>query len=49
MTMLQVFNSCERDVDDWTHVLSLADERLRLVDIAQPRGSVMSILTVGLD
>ncbi|KAJ5504021.1 hypothetical protein N7463_006895 [Penicillium fimorum] len=49
MTMLQVFNSCERDLDDWTHMLSLTDERLQLVDVVQPRGSVMSILIVSLD
>ncbi|CEO58344.1 hypothetical protein PMG11_03074 [Penicillium brasilianum] len=49
LTMLQVFNSCERDLDDWIHLLSLADKRLRLTDVAQPRGSVMSLLTVSLD
>ncbi|CAG8212627.1 unnamed protein product [Penicillium salamii] len=48
LTMLQVFNSCERDLDDWTQVLNLADERLRLVDVVQPRGSVMSLLTISL-
>jgi 6-hydroxytryprostatin B O-methyltransferase len=49
LTMLQVFNSCERDLDDWTQLLSLADKRLRLTHVAQPRGSVMSLLTVTLD
>ncbi|KAF3403574.1 O-methyltransferase bik3 [Penicillium rolfsii] len=49
LTMLQVFNSCERDLDDWTQLLSLADKRLRLTDVAQPRGSVMSLLTVTLN
>lgn len=48
LTMLQVFNSCERDLDDWNQVLNLADQRLRVVDVTQPRGSVMALLTIDL-
>ena len=48
LTMLQAFNSKERDPDDWKALLGQVDERLRLVGIVQPFGSDMSILEVEL-
>lgn len=48
LTMLQVFNSKERELDDWKHLLSLVDRRLRLVNVIQPFGSTMSVLEVML-
>ncbi|RJE19621.1 o-methyltransferase [Aspergillus sclerotialis] len=48
MTMQQVFNSMERDLQDWEALLAMADERLELVNVVHPSGSVMSILEVVL-
>ncbi|KAB5575394.1 putative O-methyltransferase, partial [Coniochaeta sp. 2T2.1] len=44
LTMLQVFNSCERDLHDWKHLLELVDKRLVLKSVVQPAGSVMSVM-----
>ncbi|KAF2234946.1 S-adenosyl-L-methionine-dependent methyltransferase [Viridothelium virens] len=48
LTMMQAFNSKERDLDDWTDLLGAADPRLQLVRVVQPFGSAMSILEVAL-
>ncbi|KAK4235625.1 sterigmatocystin 8-O-methyltransferase [Achaetomium macrosporum] len=49
LTMMQAFNSKERDLDDWKNLLAAADARLRLVNVVQPFGSDMSVLEVQLD
>ncbi|KAI0405960.1 sterigmatocystin 8-O-methyltransferase [Xylaria palmicola] len=46
MTMLQVFNSHERDLDQWRALLLAADGRLRLRQVIAPFGSAMSLLEV---
>lgn len=46
--MMQAFNSGERELDDWKALLSAAKPELRLIDVAQPFGSDMSILEVTL-
>lgn len=46
MTMLQVFNSSERHIEDWEDLLAMVDSRLRIVNLVQPLGSVMSVLEV---
>lgn len=46
LTMRQVFNSHERELEDWHSLLERADKRLRIKDIQQPFGSVMSIIEV---
>ena len=48
LTMLQAFNSKERDLDDWRELLAAADPELRLVRVIQPCGSAMSVLEVAL-
>ena len=48
MTMMQVFNSHEREMEDWKSVFERADERLRLRGVYQPFGSVMSLMELGL-
>jgi len=48
LTMLQAFNSKERDEDDWKVLLAAADLRLHLVRIIQPLDSAMSVLEVAL-
>jgi 6-hydroxytryprostatin B O-methyltransferase len=49
LTMMQAFNSKERDLDDWNSLIAAADPRLRLVQVAQPFGSAMSVLEVVID
>ena len=46
MTMLQTFNSTERDMDDWKAVLKHADSRLQIANVVQPLGSMMAVLEV---
>lgn len=48
LTMMQAFNSKERDLDDWKGLLVAADSRLQLVNVVQPFGSDMSVLEVAL-
>ncbi|KAK3390613.1 O-methyltransferase-domain-containing protein [Podospora didyma] len=49
LTMMQVFNSRERDLDQWRALLAEADGRLRLRRVMEPFGSAMSLLEVELD
>lgn len=49
LTMMQVFNSHERDLDQWTALLAAVDERLRVRRIIEPFGSAMSLLEIELD
>ena len=49
MTMLESFNSRERDLQDWNELLRAADERLTLVNVVHPLGSVMSVMEVAFD
>jgi 6-hydroxytryprostatin B O-methyltransferase len=48
LTMLQVFNSSERDLEDWKALFGMVDERLVLRSVVQPPGSVMSVLELVL-
>lgn len=48
MTMLEAFNSLERDLEDWKELLHSVDERLTLKNVVQPVGSVMSVLEITL-
>ncbi|GAB7350134.1 hypothetical protein MBLNU459_g0806t2 [Dothideomycetes sp. NU459] len=49
LTMMQAFNSKERDLEDWKGLLKMSDQRLRIVAVVQPVGSAMSVLEVVLD
>ncbi|KAF8466321.1 S-adenosyl-L-methionine-dependent methyltransferase [Kalaharituber pfeilii] len=46
LTMMQVFNSCERTRGDWEALLGKAG--MRIVRAVRPVGSVMTIIEVGL-
>lgn len=46
LTMMQAFNSKERDLDGWKDLLAAADHDLHLVNMVQPTGSAMSVLEV---
>ncbi|KAG9200679.1 hypothetical protein G6514_006698 [Epicoccum nigrum] len=48
MTMLQAFNSKERDLDDWKELLMATEEGLDLVSVTQPPGSALSVLEIKL-
>jgi 6-hydroxytryprostatin B O-methyltransferase len=49
MTMLQSFNSTERDIDDWKVLLQTTDPRFKIANVVQPVGSIMAVLEVTLD
>lgn len=49
LSMMQVHNSKERELEEWVALLKGGDERLRLVNVVQPFGSSMSVLEVVRD
>ena len=49
MSMMQVHNSKERDLDEWIDLLKGADKRLRLENVVQPFMSLLSVLEVVKD
>jgi 6-hydroxytryprostatin B O-methyltransferase len=49
MTMMQVFNSHERDLEQWTALLAAADARLKIRQVIEPFGSAMSLLEVEVE
>jgi 6-hydroxytryprostatin B O-methyltransferase len=49
MTMLQSFNSTERDVDDWHALLQSTDKNLKILKVIQPVASWMAVLEVGFE
>ncbi|PYI04753.1 S-adenosyl-L-methionine-dependent methyltransferase [Aspergillus sclerotiicarbonarius CBS 121057] len=46
MNMLSLFNSRERDTEDWKRLLAQADGRFRWERVLQPEGSNLSIIEV---
>ncbi|MCJ1264299.1 hypothetical protein MMC22_004170 [Lobaria immixta] len=46
MTMLEAFNSLERDEEDWRRLLSTADRGMTLRSIQEPTHSVLSLLDI---
>jgi hypothetical protein len=44
VTMLELLNAKERDVDDWTALFAMADSRFKFLGATQPTGSRMSIM-----
>ncbi|KAL4796326.1 S-adenosyl-L-methionine-dependent methyltransferase [Aspergillus venezuelensis] len=49
LTMMQMFNSKERELGEWMALLGEADGRLRLVGVKKPFGSALSVLEVRLE
>ncbi|KAI0870016.1 O-methyltransferase-domain-containing protein [Hypoxylon argillaceum] len=47
--MMQLFNSLERDLEEWKAVFEAADSRLRINAINTPVGSFMSVIDVVLE
>ncbi|KAI2889506.1 hypothetical protein CBS147343_8396 [Aspergillus niger] len=48
VTMLQMLNTQERSKEDWESVVTLADKRLKVLEIHRPEGSWDSIIEIGL-
>jgi 6-hydroxytryprostatin B O-methyltransferase len=48
LTMMQAFNSKERDENDWRELIAAADPKLQLVNVLQPFGSAMAVLELAL-
>ena len=46
LSMMQVRSGKERELDEWVALLKDADERLRLRNVVQPFGSLMSVSEV---
>lgn len=46
LTMRQVFNSKERTLDDWRQLIATTDKKLSIMNVEQPQGSHMSLLSV---
>lgn len=49
LTMMQVFNSSERSMEDWTELFENVDRRLKVKNLVQPQGSNMSVMELGLE
>lgn len=49
LTMIQAFNSKERDLDDWKNLIALAGPQLKLLNVVQPFGSAMSVLEISVE
>ncbi|GKZ79240.1 hypothetical protein AnigIFM56816_003125 [Aspergillus niger] len=48
VTMLQMLNTQERSKEDWESVVTLADKRLKVLEIHRPEGSWDSIIEIEL-
>jgi hypothetical protein len=46
LSMKQITNGKERGIDDWTHLVSLADPGLKILGVKSPPGSFLSIIEV---
>ena len=49
LSMMQVHNSNERDLEEWVDLLKGADQRLRLQNVVQPFMSSLSVMEVVRD
>ncbi|CEJ55408.1 hypothetical protein PMG11_01669 [Penicillium brasilianum] len=48
LTMMQVFNSQERHLEDWEDIISKVPRGLRMDQVIQPSGSVLSLIGLAL-
>jgi 6-hydroxytryprostatin B O-methyltransferase len=49
LTMIQTFNAKEREVEEWTALLTKADPRLKIRAIERPAGSELSVIEAVLE
>lgn len=47
--MMALFNSVERDLDDWKELFRMADPKLKLVNVTQPFGSALAVMEIRLE
>lgn len=45
LTMLELQNARERELQDWKDLFTLADERFKFVGVVMPPGSNLAIIT----
>lgn len=45
LTMLELQNARERELQDWKDLFALADERFKFVGVVMPPGSNLAIIT----
>jgi 6-hydroxytryprostatin B O-methyltransferase len=48
LTMMQVFNSLERGIEDWKHIFAEVDPRLVVKTVSHPPGSNLSLIELSL-
>ena len=48
LTMMQVFNSKERELSEWKELLESIEPKLEIVKVVTPIGSVMSVIEARL-
>lgn len=46
ISMLEMHNGKERDLDDWKQLFASADKRFRIVSVKQPPSSRLGLLEV---
>lgn len=49
IAMMALFNSVERDLDDWKELFRMADPKLKLVNVTQPFGSALAVMEIRLE
>ncbi|KAI1372798.1 S-adenosyl-L-methionine-dependent methyltransferase [Hypoxylon crocopeplum] len=49
IAMMALFNSVERDLDDWKELFRMADPKLKLVNVTQPLGSALAVMELRLE
>ncbi|KAI0020335.1 S-adenosyl-L-methionine-dependent methyltransferase [Xylariomycetidae sp. FL0641] len=49
ISMMSLYNSAERDLDDWKVLFREVDPELKLINVTKPPGSSLSIMELGLE
>ncbi|KAI1103505.1 S-adenosyl-L-methionine-dependent methyltransferase [Jackrogersella minutella] len=49
IAMMALFNSVERDIDDWKELFRMADPKLKLVNVTKPLGSALAVMELWLE
>lgn len=47
--MMALFNSVERDLEDWKELFHKADPGLKLVNVTKPLGSALAVMELRLE
>lgn len=47
--MMALFNSVERNLDDWKELFKMADPKLKLVKVTKPLGSALAVMELWLE